>query len=108
MRAATSSASSRSARKSAATRLSTARSTSSAERNSQTRIGASRVSIQIETRDAPILVWLFLSAEDVDRAVDKRVAADFRADLDDAEDVAARIKFEDPMVVPLTQVKMIP
>jgi hypothetical protein len=35
------------------------------------------------------------------------VAADFRADLDDAEDVAARIKFEDPMVVPLTQVKMI-
>ena len=35
------------------------------------------------------------------------MAADFRADLDDAEDVAARIKFEDPMVVPLTQVKMI-
>ena len=62
---------------------------------------------RIETRDAPILVRLLLSAEDVDRAVNEGVTADLRANIDNAQDLSARIEFQNAMFVPLTQVEMI-
>ena len=40
---------------------------------------------RIETCDAPILVRLLLSAEDVDRAVNEGVTADLLADIDNAQ-----------------------
>ena len=62
---------------------------------------------RIETRDAPILVRLLLSAEDVDRAVNEGVTADLLADIDNAQNLSARIEFQNAMFVPLTQVEMI-
>src|SRR5437879_13801922 len=62
---------------------------------------------RIETRDTPILVRLFHAAQDVDHFIDKGVAANFRADINDAQRLSARIEFEDAMLIPLTQVKML-
>jgi hypothetical protein len=35
------------------------------------------------------------------------MAADLRADIDLADDVAARVELQDPMFIPLTQVEML-
>ena len=34
------------------------------------------------------------------------MAADLRTDINDAQNVSARIEFENAMIIPLTQVKM--
>ena len=62
---------------------------------------------RIETRNAPILVRNFLSAHDVDQSIDEHMAADFGADINDAQNVPAGIEFENAMLVPLTKVEMI-
>ena len=62
---------------------------------------------RIEPRNAPILVGRFLSAQDIDQSIDEHMAADFGADINDAQNVPARIEFENAMLVPLTKVEMI-
>src|SRR5437588_3566225 len=62
---------------------------------------------RIKTRDAPILIPLLRPAQDVDRSIDKDMATDFSADINDAQNFSAGIEFEDAMLVPLTQVKML-
>jgi hypothetical protein len=77
------------------------------ERNTREVLHLRRYLSWVETRDAPILVRLFSSAQDVDQSIDERMAADLRTDINDAQNVSARIEFENAMLVPLTQVKMI-
>ena len=48
---------------------------------------------RIETRDAPILVWLFRTAQNVDQSIDEYVAADLSANVTDTQNVSARIEF---------------
>ena len=48
---------------------------------------------QIEMRDAPILVWLFRTAQNVDQFIDEYVAADLSANVTDTQNVSARIEF---------------
>src|SRR5713101_2639601 len=62
---------------------------------------------RIETRDAPILVRFFYTAQDVNQSIDEHMSANLRANINDAQNVSARIEFENAMIVPLTQVKMI-
>src|SRR5947207_11309181 len=62
---------------------------------------------RIETRDAPIFVRLLPPAQDIDRSFDEHVSADFRADINHAQNISDRIKFQNAMFVPLTQVEMI-
>src|SRR3984893_7313706 len=62
---------------------------------------------RIKTRDAPILIPLLRPAQDVDRSIDEYMAADFSADINNAQNFAAGLEFEDAMLVPLTQVKML-
>src|SRR3984893_5894664 len=61
---------------------------------------------RIKTRDAPILIPLLRPAQDVDRSIDEYMAADFSADINNAQNFAAGLEFEDAMLVPLTQVKI--
>ncbi len=62
---------------------------------------------RIKTRDAPILIPLLCPAQDEDQSIDEYMAADFSADINDAQNFAAGIEFKDAMLVPLTQVKML-
>ncbi len=62
---------------------------------------------RIEARDAPAFVALLGAAQDVDRAIDEGVAADFRADIERVENVAALIEFQNALLVPLAQVKVL-
>src|SRR6266404_1590565 len=77
------------------------------ERNTRQVVHLRRFLLRIESRDAPILVRLFSSAQEVDQSIDERMAADLRTDINRAQNVSARIEFENAMLVPLTQVKMI-
>src|SRR6266487_176528 len=76
------------------------------ERNTRQVFHLRRFFARIEPRNAPILVGRFLSAQDVDQSIDEHMAADFGADINDAQNVPARIEFENAMLIPLTQVKM--
>src|ERR1700726_396153 len=62
---------------------------------------------RIKARDAPILIPLLRPAQDVDQSIDEHMAADFSAGINDAQNFSAGIEFEDAMLVPLTQVKML-
>src|SRR6266567_8068254 len=77
------------------------------ERNTGQVLHLRRFFARIEPGNAPILVRHFLSAQDVDQSIDEHMAADFGADINDAQNVPARIEFENAMLVPLTKVEMI-
>src|ERR1700737_4760216 len=62
---------------------------------------------RIEARNAPIFSWLFRSAQDIDQSVDEHMTAKLCADINAAQNVSGCIEFQDAMLVPLTQVKMI-
>jgi hypothetical protein len=62
---------------------------------------------RIKTRDAPVLIPLLRPAQDVDQSIDEYMAADFSADINDAQNFSAGIEFKDAMLVPLTQLKML-
>jgi hypothetical protein len=61
----------------------------------------------IEPSQPPITAILFRAAQDVDRFVNKRVAANLRANGDLAENVALRVEFQNSEIVPLTQVEVL-
>ena len=61
-------------------------------------------SSRIESRDGPAFAILFGPAQNVDHSINKRVTRNLRADVDNTDDIAIRIQFENAMFVPLTQV----
>jgi len=61
-----------------------------------------RFLLRIETRDSPVFRRRFRSTQDVDRSVNERMTADFRANIDGAQNVALGVQFQDSMLVPLT------
>ena len=65
-----------------------------------------RAFARIETRDPPIFIRAFFSAQKVDRSIDESVPADVRTDIDYPKNVSAPVEFENAMLVPLTQVKV--
>jgi len=60
----------------------------------------------IQTSNTPILIPLLGSAQDIDRSIDKHMSGDLSADIESLQDVSGRIELEDPMLVPLTQIKI--
>src|SRR5260370_29317952 len=77
------------------------------ERNTRQVLHVGRLLPRVETADAPILVRFFYTAQDVNQSIDEHMSANLRANINDAQNVSARIEFENAMIVPLTQVKMI-
>src|SRR5437588_10052238 len=77
------------------------------ERNTRQVLHLWRFLLRIESRDAPIFVRLLRPAQDVDQSIDKDMSTDLSADINRAQNVSARIEFENAMLVPLTQVNMI-
>ena len=61
---------------------------------------------RIQTRYAPILIPLLRPAQDVDQSIDEHMAADFRADLNNAQNLSAGLEFEDAMLVPLAEIEI--
>ena len=61
---------------------------------------------RVKPRDAPIFIWIFYPAEDVDHSVNKDMTADLRADIDGAQDPPIWIELQNSLLVPLTQVEM--
>jgi len=64
--------------------------------------GLWRFLFRIESRDSPILIWSFLSAQNVEQAIGKGVTADFCADIDLTDNIAVFVELQDPVLVPLT------
>jgi hypothetical protein len=62
---------------------------------------------RIEARDPPVLVRFFHAAQDVNQSIHEDMTGNFRANINDTQDVSTRIKFQDALLVPLTQIKMI-
>src|SRR5947208_16435851 len=62
--------------------------------------------LRIEARDSPVLVWLLLAAKDVDRSIDECVAADLRADVDLATDIALFVVLKNVLLIPLAQIQV--
>src|SRR5260370_5529853 len=67
---------------------------------------------RIESSDAPFFnlvrhVFVFAAAENIKRAIDKGVTADFGADVDFASDAAVTVILENALLVPLTHVEML-
>src|SRR5207249_606835 len=58
--------------------------------------------------ESPILIWSFLSAQNVEQAIGKGVTADFYADVDLTDNIAVFVELQDPVLVPLTQIKISP
>jgi len=58
--------------------------------------------LRIEPRDSPILIWLFPSAQHVDRAIDKRVTGNFGADVDLTDNIPVFVELQYALLVPLT------
>ncbi len=61
----------------------------------------------IEAGEAPVFAILFGAAQNVDHPIDKRVTADFRADIECAQNVAVPVEFHNPVLIPLTQVEVL-
>src|SRR6058998_734929 len=65
-----------------------------------------RFLLRIESRDSPVLVWLLLAAKDVDRSIDECVAADLRADVDLANNIALFVVLKNALLIPLAQIQV--
>jgi hypothetical protein len=63
------------------------------KRNTRQVFHLRRFFARIETRNAPILVRRFLSAQDVDQAIDEHMSADLRTDINEAQNVSAPVEF---------------
>jgi hypothetical protein len=77
------------------------------KRNNSDILNLGRFLLRLEPRDTPILVWLLCPPQDVDHSINKYMATDLRADVDLADDAAARVELQDPMFIPLAQVEML-
>ena len=76
------------------------------ERNARNIFYLRRRVPRIQSRDAPILIPLLCPAQDKDQSIDEYMAADFSADINDAQNLSAGLEFEDAMLVPLTQMEI--
>src|SRR5437867_9184833 len=65
-----------------------------------------RFLLRIESRDLPVLVWLLLATKDVDRSIDECVAADLRADVDLANNIALFVVLKNALLIPLAQIQV--
>src|SRR5947209_2867434 len=62
---------------------------------------------RIEPRQSPIAAILLRAAKDVDHVIDKGMTADLGADPYRPDNVTAGTEFQNPVVVPLTQIKTV-
>src|ERR1700716_4189341 len=63
--------------------------------------------LRIQLCDAPIFIPLLRPAQNVDRAIDKNMAAYLGADRDFPQNFSIRIQFQDPVLIPLTKIKIV-
>src|SRR5215475_6616671 len=59
----------------------------------------------IESCDRPALTILLCPAQDVDHSTNKRVTRDLCTDLNNTDNIAVSVQFENSMFIPLTQIQ---
>src|SRR4029077_4276345 len=74
------------------------------ERDNSDIFNRRRFLFRIQSRDSPILVWLFLSSQNVKRTVGESVTADFCADVNLANYIPLVVEHQHPLLVPLAHV----
>src|SRR5436305_5276585 len=77
------------------------------ERDAREVFDLRRLVPRIQSRDAPIFIPLLRPAQNIDQSINENMSADLGADRNLSQNVSLRIEFQDSILIPLTQIKIV-